>query len=480
MQVNDGFVMPTVAEQLKNICEQNKIQDQDLVLDVYLVCNNHGKNQFIPDETLIKDIERTDPTYWQHRLEASKRKEFLEKVAASNYMQALIQLNDPMKAVLTFVDHLRKAHEARMLAAKSRQAIDLRGNPVQDYHYGSFRSDTEKVLEAAAQDEISFDDIVGELITYPDALQSDEGAAFMEGCGTANTYTATESPGRTLAKSVVQHGTNLPALYPMIFDQFTKIVDKLGVSQVKEVDTDAEKNRKKKDQMEDHAQVTSVDPSEVANDTFDVRMANKNLAVDFNKDEEEGLSHLFILLDVSGSMQGTDLGERVSRALAANVITLALLRFAMTGRYKVYVAPFEGRVKHNQVQTATNRAEALDAMRWLGAQNYDGGSTNIESAVLWAYTEVAKDAKYRKCDVVIITDGASRMSGKLSSLKPRDTKVRTLYVCGSRPDYGDTSLRELAKASDTFTHLTWDDKKQEFTIGDALAGINAVNSSLGE
>jgi len=477
MNVNEGgdLILPTVAQQLKKVCIDHSVKDVDLVLDIYLVCSHKG-TQFIPDEELMQDIERTDPSYWRHRMDISKRKQFLEKMSESNYVQALIKLNDPMKAVLTFVDHLRKALEAQALSASKCTAIDHSSGAIGGMRAtGSALDEVEKAIVNHGMD---FDLIIQGMTTVADACDSDECAAFMEGCGVGSYFNATTAPARALAAAVVQKGTSLPTHLPLLYDQFTKITEKLGIAKMKEVDTDKDAKRKKREQMDDHAQVTSVDPAEVVHETFDARMAHKQLDVAHNKEEEEGLSYLFVLLDVSGSMMSADLGGRVCRAFGANVITLSLLQFAMKSKYKVYVVPFTGHVNTHGVQVATDRESALKAMRWLGTQDYNGSSTDIQEAVLWAYRQVVQDPTYKKCDVVLITDGCSPISQALMSMKPRDTKLRTLLVTGGE-GHGSHSSR-LKDASDTFTQIDWDNNKAEFTIGNTLRGINAPISTTEE
>lgn len=475
MNVNesDGFVLPSTAQQLRKICEDNKITDPDLVLDVYIVCSNKGV-RFIPDEELMKDIERTDPHYWRHRLEISKRKEFLERMASSNYMQALIQLNDPMKAVLTFADHLRKAYEAKEKALKGRSLIDHKSGGFE----GTYMSEAELDQMIGHDAELDFDTMVDKMTTYQDMCESDEAAAFMSGCGMGCYFDANQVPGRSLAAAVVQHGASMPSRWPLLFEQFTKLSEKLGIAHMKTVDAEEEQKRKRSERMDDYSQVGSVDPFEIAQDTFEAKFAYKALDIKQDLKDEDGMSYLFVMLDVSGSMMCADLGGRVCRAFAANVVTLALLQFAMKGRYKVYVVPFTGDVNRRAMQVATDRDSALKAMRWLGQQEYDGGSTDIQRAVLWAYNEVQTDPEYKKCDVVVITDGCSPIDNRLTDEKPRDTKVRTL-IFAEGAGYGSHS-KALRSASDTYHVITWDNNKNEFTVGNALTGINSDHSSLTE
>jgi len=475
MNVNDGFVMPTIADSLKKICEENKISDADIILDVYLVCANKGVS-FIPDAELLRDIDRSHPNYWSSTSKIAQRKDFLESLSRSPYMDKLIALNDPMKAVIVFVEHIKNALLARGVAKNNRMTIDHNSGSFTGAYAGQdFLDEVARVKDT----DISFACMYQGLLGYAEAVESEEMSSFFSSsCGAGRYYDATQNDSGNLSAAVVQHGVALPAAYPAMFDMFTKLSEKLGLAKLKDKETEEERERKKTDRMEDHAQIQSVDPAEIANDTFDFKVANKSLDVKFNQDQEEGLCHLFVLLDVSGSMMANDLGGRVCRAFASNVITLALLQFAMKASYKVWVIPFAGSPNVRDMQVAQDRASALTAMKWLGRQNYDGRATEIEAAVRMAYEKVSLDPTYKKCDIVLITDGCSPITPSLKTDKPERTILRTLFISETLKHYGRHAA-ELINASDTHKLITWDNKKNELTIGNSLDGISATESTLG-
>lgn len=491
-QTQDGFIMPSVAQTLKKICIDNKVTDPNLVLDVYLIVANAGKASFLPEEDLLKDIERTDPKYWDVKLDFSQRQAFLEKLAQSKYMQALVLLNDPLKAVLTFVDHMKKARAAQ---AKSK----MRTGPIDHMGGGAFGGyATEGDLDAVdaanlgRDPALDFDAIVGGATTQIDVCENDGMAAFVAGaeeeagdraiaqatssmCGGKTSYsTSTVSPGQILAQAVVRFGCDLPDKFPVLFNCYTKLLDDLMLGKLKEKDVDRDAKHKRADQMEDLDKLTTVDPAEVAHETFDKKVADKSLEVQYDRDEERGMTHVFVLLDVSGSMMSSDLGGRVCRAFAANVLTLALLNFAFKDKYKVWVLPFEGSV--GAIQSAENKQEALDAMKWLGTLNYDGGGTDIEGAVLRAYRLTQSDPTYNKADIVLITDGCSPISQRMKDEKPERTKLRALLI-GEEVNYGSHSNR-LVAACDTWHKITWDNNTNTFSVGNTLSGIASSNSTV--
>ncbi len=242
---------------------------------------------------------------------------------------------------------------------------------------------------------------------------------------------------------------------------------------MEDVDADQDTDRKREDLMTDYSQVDTVDPLEMARENFDQNLASKKLEVQHSQDEEEGNCHLYVLLDLSGSMRCCDIGGRVSRAWVANVITLALLTFAAKDKWVVHIVPFTGGV--GDMKSAKDRQTALDTMKWLGEQQYDGGSTDIERAVLYAYKDLQSDPEYRKCDVVLITDGCSPISDKIVDDKPERCKLRTLFVSDELP-YGGHSNR-IIKASDTNKLVGFDNMTAQITLGDALSKISDRSSN---
>jgi uncharacterized protein with von Willebrand factor type A (vWA) domain len=473
MQVNDNSsIMPSVVESLRKLCEEKGITDQDLVLDVYQVCNDKGTVQFISTDDLLAEVERTDPAYWTSRVSINQRKDYLENLANSHYMAALIALNDPMKATLVFVEHLVKAYASRASVAHDKHRSDVHG---QSSFYSS-QEYLDEVEQMAAQVSTAedFDHMMDRLVTPQQVCSSPVLSAFFCGCGVGKLYDALESPGSVLAEAVVKEAVNLPDHYPMIYQEFTRISEDIGSTSTIKTDTDQQTDENRKDRMEDFGQLDTVDPTEIAQEGYDIKLAEKKLEVNIPQDEDIGVCHLFVLLDVSGSMDCTDIGP-YARGLVANILTLSLLQFAMKDKWVVHVVPFAGDVARHKVQHATDEHTALAAMRWLGRQSYTGGSTDIQRAVLFAYQELQNDPTYRKCDIVLITDGCSPITYKVVGEKPERTKLRTLFVSSELP-YG-THARHLVKASDTHKLVRWDVAKGCFDIGDALSHISDRSSN---
>jgi Mg-chelatase subunit ChlD len=483
MQTQYGDIIPSVAQTLQEICLKNPHIDKELILDVYLLVSNNGKASYLPDEDLLKDIDATDPHFWEVRTDLARRQEFIEKLANSRYMQALVGLGDSLKAVNVFIDHMTKSLTAQK-NSKSGPVDHNSGHSVAGY---ADDDALDQLATEALDPAQALDQILDSKNTYIDAVESKEFSAFVEGaasdanspmmvsgCGPKSAFrTFTESPGNNLPRSVVQHGIDLPAKFPLMFEWYTKIVEQLGVEKLEDKDTDKDTARTKRDKMEDYSSVTSVDPAEIEKETFEKALGEKSLNVTHNLEQEEGICHVFVLLDVSGSMMAQDVGGRICRAFVANVLTLALLRLATKKRYKVWVMPFEGYV--GQIVTASDETSALSAMRWLGTVNYDGGGTDIEGAVLKAYELTLKDKTYEKADIVLITDGCSPISDALVAQKPERTKLRLLMTCQTA---ADRNFNRLKNACDTWKSVGWNNNTNEFDIGDTVSGITSPQSTI--
>lgn len=476
MEINNGDVMPSEVESIKSICIGKGIEDPGLVMDVFRVISMNGKTKFLSDEDILSEVSRTDPKFWERKVQINTRKDFLESLAESNYVKALINMDSPMKAITVFIEHLEQAAAARAEALNKRRPIQgIRYNCVDKGYSREEIEELRPLVEQARAEEESFDAFVATLTHYDVLTESEEVSAFMSGCGVGTSYSATNFGG-DLAKDVVQKGENLPKDYPILYNEFQRIAAQLGAGNLVDVDSPDEQERKKKDRMDDFSQVDSVDPMEMAREEFDINLSQKKLEVNHNITVESGTCHLFVMLDVSGSMHGCDVGGLVCRAFAANILSLSLLQFAVKDNWHVHVAPFTSRVGERSVQNATDRDTALAAMKWLGGQNYNGWDTDIENAVIWAYGKLQTDPTYRKCDIVLITDGFSPMSQRMVDLKPAKTKLHTLMLGDECVELGPC-LTSLKDASDSFYHVGWDANKQQLDIGVGLNNINRPDSN---
>lgn len=477
MEINDGTIMPSEVESIKNACLSKGIEDPGLVLDVFRVLSMKGKTRFLSDEDILKDANRLDPKFWERKTQINTRKDFLESLADSHYVQALIELDSPLKGVTVFIEHLEQAAAAKAESRKSRRAITgVRYNEVDGGFGDSELEALRPIVESLREQEETFDDFVATLNRYDSICESEEVSAFFCGCGLGSSYSASNFGG-ALAKEVVENGTKLPKDYPILYKEFTRIVDLLGASTREPVASPEEQASKKVDRMEDFSQVDSVDPADMAREEFDINLSQKKLEVKHNIEEKSGTCHLFVLLDVSGSMQGCDVGGVVCRAFASNIVALSLLQFSMKDKWAVHIAPFTSRVGLREVQHATDRDSALSAMKWLGGQNYNGWNTDIECAVLWSYQELQKESAYRKCDIVLLTDGCSPLSSKLRDLKPAKTKLHTLVFGDHAISYSEENVTRLVEASDSMHSVGWNSATKQLDIGTGLNNLHNRNSN---
>lgn len=481
MRVTENDPMPSHEESLKRICKKEKILDNDLVLDVYAICTNKKSQAPFKDiEEILEDFDKADAIYWKSRVAIGGRVKYLEQLSKSAYMSALIALGDPLKASLLFVDSLKSVAEK---ALEKYTPIDF---SVETSGSGEIDKDSFELSEALDQ-EISNMEAMGDSLeeetTDMDIVEDEAAAAFLSGGEgiepnteqaslAGGEFTQQYDPSATLARAVVQNGYKIPRDFPKFFEVFKAVCEDVGTAKLIEREAESQ-DVKGNRRMEEMRELESVDPIEMASDTFEVRVANKQLDVDRTIEEEEGVSHLFVLLDVSASMLGTAAGG-VKRSFAADAITLALLKYAMDGKYKVWVVPFAGNVDLRNIREATDKASALDAMRWLGTVSYSGMSTDIAAAIRYAYHEVSQVKEYNKCEIVLITDGLSVINRSVITEKPKNTTLRTIFVTKvNKNEGGINSLDNLEEASQTAVTLSWDGQNKRFKFGDTFKGLDS-------
>ncbi|MBD3261642.1 MAG: VWA domain-containing protein [Candidatus Altiarchaeales archaeon] len=457
---------PTEEAVLKDISEKHYYIDRDLLLDVYFILKDEGTLDFKSTDTLMKDIERSDPSYWESRIKIEERKDYLKDLAQTTYFQGLISLGDTMKGVHKFADAMGKMY-ANSLRMKAEPITHSSGEAVSGHFT---ENDLDIIKEFGSKPNSGFLDFLANEPSPEEVAEDETMQEFYDGCGICPYFDATRTDQRNLEQATIKLAQSLPKEAAALYKAFTALVDELGVKKVKQTDVEHEA-RSKKDTIDDYDKLQDVDMSDMERDDFDLRAANKTLDVKYNVDDEEGTCHLFVLLDVSGSMMGCDVGGRVCRAFAANVVTLSLLNLAFKERYKVHVVPFAGNVDYHRVQHATTKDEALKVIKWLGTVNYDGGGTDVEEAVIYGYDSLQKEPEYRKCDIVLITDGCSPISNRLVDEKPAKTKLRTLIVGDDLNRYGHHS-QALRSASDTYYKITWDNMNSKFKVGGSLSGIS--------
>lgn len=458
---------PSDEKVLKDISEKHDYIDRDLLLDVYFILKDEGTLDFQSTDTLMQEIERADPSYWESRIKIEERKDYLKELAQTTYFQGLIALGDVMKGMWKFADAMGKMYANSLRAKFKAEPITHSSGEAVSGHFTE--KDLDIIKELGSRPNSGFLDFLVNEPSPEDVAEDETMQEFYDGCGICPYFDASRTDQRKLEKATVKMAQNLPKEAAILYKAFTSLVDELGVKKVKKVDVDHEA-KKKVDNIDDYDKLQDVDLADMERDDFDLRAANKTLDVKYNQDEEEGTCHLFVLLDVSGSMMGCDVGGRICRAFVANVVALSLLNLAFKERYKVHVVPFAGVVDYHRVQHATTKEEALKVINWLGSVNYDGGGTDVEDAVLYGYSALQKEPEYRKCDIVLITDGCSPISSKLVSEKPEKTKLRTLIVGDDLSRYGIHS-QALKNASDTYYKITWDNMNSKFKVGDSLSGI---------
>jgi hypothetical protein len=477
MNIFDEDTPKDVGERIKRLCDEAGLtKDRDLVLDLYVLCSS--KNPITKtDEDLLEGLVSADPKYWEERVEVTKRKEFLESLCLSPYVTTARTLGDPMKAVLVLIQSL-KARQAALAALQGKEAVSFRsrhliGGPDSEAGEEFLNAVQSEGSALAAQHDC--DEFMKAIEDVTDIFQEGLASAFFLGCGMGMSAAFTSTPGTVLAREVLQHAQSLSPAVHAFFKLFTAECNIIGSGNITSKASPEITNDRNRDNMEDYSEVVSADPTELARDGFVEKLAQKKLEVDHYKAPEIGKCHVYVLLDVTGSMMTNDIGDpQICRAFAANVITLALLNLTADEGWAVHVLPFTGSVNTSKALHATDKASALQAANLLGTFQYDGGNTNIERAVMHAYRDLLNDPNYKKCDIVLLTDGFSPISHGIKTHKPPRVKLRTLII--GDEEYGVHS-KNLREASDSYEILGWDKRAQAFTTGSALEGINKRESN---
>lgn len=162
---------------------------------------------------------------------------------------------------------------------------------------------------------------------------------------------------------------------------------------------------------------------------------------------------LYLLLDVSGSMQ--ELNNRLS--MYACGIAVSLIRQAIREGSTYFLRYFDGGVKN--LIKITNKEEANSAIEELLHLPFSGGGTNFDCAIGTAIQDIKGDThKFENADIMIITDGQDSCS--ITSEELDFIKLHAVLVGN-----GDGSTGTLKKISESFVKVT--DKE----IKDMINGV---------
>lgn len=172
--------------------------------------------------------------------------------------------------------------------------------------------------------------------------------------------------------------------------------------------------------------IERVAPSNLAlpEDVFYIKYLQRRLLL-YEKAVEESMGPIYVLLDKSGSMDGTKItwGKAVAVSL--------YLKAVRTGR-EFYIRFFDSQpYPLLRVRRRPRPGEALrlidHVVRVKGA-----GGTDISRAIITACTDIRTGSAGRESDIVLITDGVDRIAESMVrlNLKKADARLITVMVMG--------------------------------------------------
>lgn len=187
----------------------------------------------------------------------------------------------------------------------------------------------------------------------------------------------------------------------------------------------------------DILKVTPLSHAMYDDDTFFLKFFRGELLHRVNQQERGHKQILYLLLDVSGSMEGMP-------EVYATAVALAVLENSIKNEDIYYLRPFDDGVF--DLHKAENAEEGKTLKKVLLTTSFDGGGTEIEDALNTAMSDIvsAKESGklISKAEILLITDGQDRVDENLMREKLEKSQVIVHSVLiGSSSD----SLRKISK-----------------------------------
>ncbi len=188
--------------------------------------------------------------------------------------------------------------------------------------------------------------------------------------------------------------------------------------------------------IEESSELLKILPTEFlySDDIFMQKFAKKQLQVRDYQSRRLKKQALYLLVDVSGSMQ--------RRGIYASGVALSLVRQAVTEGSIYFLRFFDHTVKN--LNRITNEQEAEKMMDILMKRPYSGGGTNIDHAIRVAIQDISEDKnKFEKAEILVITDGDDDVHVSKDDLK--GIKLHSTVIEGHNSG--------LKNVSDTYIEL---------------------------
>jgi len=185
-------------------------------------------------------------------------------------------------------------------------------------------------------------------------------------------------------------------------------------------------------------QVTRASIFEMAmdDDLFYGKFLNQELIVKDYIRQRKISQAFYVLMDVSGSMDG------VRKVFARSVVKELLRRVVKEGA-KYFFRAFDDRAF--ELHSATNKEEAEKLDKYLSTVEFDGGGTSIKTAIETAVSDIKKDkAKFEDIDILVLTDGED--SFNLDKEEMKGITLHTFLINeGYDKKFGETTKEKIKK-----------------------------------
>lgn len=184
------------------------------------------------------------------------------------------------------------------------------------------------------------------------------------------------------------------------------------------------------------------------------RTATKQLTVRQHMKPLEKKQLFYVLLDSSGSMGSAvekNANAFFTRGHIASALALAVVRKAWEEKSMVALRFFAG--SPDRMRFAQKPSELVDLCRQIGLGDYNGMSTDIQSALLAAMNDIQNRQDVSKAEVLLISDGGSYVNETAVRAAQKTTKLHTLEI---RSYKGETNQASAALKALSETHQDMD------------------------
>lgn len=176
-------------------------------------------------------------------------------------------------------------------------------------------------------------------------------------------------------------------------------------------------------------------------DLLTYKLMNREASIIQHQDRRKKKQALYLLVDVSGSMDGLP-------SVYAAGVALSLVRQAYKEGATYFLRFFDG--SPHEVRQVKTKQEFLNIAEVLVRQPFSGGGTDFDRAIMAAVHDIKADpVGFEKAEIMLITDGQDRFTHKKDDLE--NIKLHTVQVGDGGYERENGYLKEV---SETFNYLT--------------------------